>query len=104
MSENLPQKDSLRSVVKACGVAVLAALVLPFLYLTTVALLLSAYVRNFPFPSRGFLRTYTIPSSRLVELPIVGGVCSNYCQLCIKITGADAPSRRTDQNRTQGSR
>ena len=103
MSENLPQKQSPRVVLRACGLAVLTVLALPFLYLTTVALLLSAYVHNFPLPSRGFLKAYAIPSNRLVELPVVGGVCSNYCQLCIKITGANQESQRKDQNRMGSS-
>jgi hypothetical protein len=94
MSENLSPKESQRVVLKACGVAVLTALVLPFLYLTTVALLLSAHVHHFPLPSRGFLKAYAIPSNRLVELPVVGSVCSNYCQMCLKLTGAAEPAER----------
>src|SRR4051812_29622350 len=103
MNENLPLKEPPRVVLRVCGLAVLTALVLPFLYLTTVALLFSAYVHNLPFPSLGFLKAYAIPSNGLVELPVVGSVCSNYCQMCLKITGANQESQRKDQNRMGSS-
>lgn len=97
MSERPEQKERSKALVKMCGLAALAALLLPFLYMATVALLLSAYVHNFPFPSRGFLKAYAIPSNGLVRLPVAGTVCSNYFQACVKLTGANHESQRKDQ-------
>ena len=96
MSEKPTQKEPSKALLRTCALAVLAALLLPFLYLTTVALLLSAYVHNCPFPSRGFLKAYAIPSNGLVRLPVAGTVCSNYFQVCVKLTRADHESKSKD--------
>lgn len=76
-------------VLRACGLSLLLAVLLPFLYLATLALVLSAYVHEYPLPSRAFLKAYAGPSNGLVQLPVVGTVCSNYFQFCVKLTRAD---------------
>ena len=99
MGEESAKESRSRVAVRAAGLVALAAILLPFLYLTTVALLLSAYVHNLTFPSRGFLKSYAIPSNGLCGLPAVGVVYSNYCRACIKLSGGDRESMRTDGNR-----
>jgi len=84
---------------RAIGLLCLTAVMLPFVYLTSVSLLLSAYVHNWPFPSRGFLRLYAIPSNALVRLPAVGRLYSGYCGFCVTLFGGDHESMRTDGNR-----
>jgi len=98
MSEESPKQPRSRIVLKAFSLVALAALLLPFVYLTSVALLLSAYVHNFSLPSRAFLKSYTIPSNGLVGLPGIGVIYSNYCQACIKLSRADQESMRRDAN------
>ena len=85
-------------VLRTSGLLGLATFLLPFVYLASVALLLSAYVHNLPFPSRGFLKSYAIPSNRLAKLPAVGIVYSNYCRACIKLSGGDRERTRTNGN------
>jgi len=67
--------------------------------MTSVALLLSAYVHNFPFPSRAFLKAYAIPSNGMASLPAVGVIYSSYFEVCIQLSGGDHESKRTDRNR-----
>lgn len=68
----------------------LAALsLLPFVYLTSVALLLSAYVHGCSVPSRSFLKEYAVPSNTLAGLPGIGRIYSGYFDLCVVITRAD---------------
>ena len=98
ISEEPTQKELAKALMRKCGLAVLAALLLPFLYLMTVALLLSAYVHDYPFPSRAFLKAYGAPSNGLARLPVAGTVCSNYFQIWVKLTRADDQSQRKDQN------
>jgi hypothetical protein len=71
-------------------------LLLPFIYLTSLAALLSAYVHGCSLPSREFLRVYAKPSNTMVAMPQVGGLYSNYFEFCVRITGADY-----DPNTTQ---
>jgi hypothetical protein len=101
MNDASPQKITLISALKTCGLSVLIAALLPFLYLTTTALLLSAYVHNFPLPSRAFLKAYAGPSNGLAGLPVVGTLYSNYTQVCIKLTAADHQRKHT---KTDGSK
>jgi hypothetical protein len=61
----------------------------PFLYLTSLALLLSAYVHGCSVPSRSFLKNYAIPSNTLAGLPGIGRIYSGYFDLCVVITRAD---------------
>ncbi len=89
MNEALPQKNHPIRMLRVWGLGLAAAVVLPLLYLATLALLLSAYVHGAPLPSRAFLKCYAVPSNGLVQLPVVGTVCSNYFQFCVKLTRAD---------------
>jgi len=45
---------------------------LPFVYLTSLAVLLSLFVHGYKLPSRSFLKVYTIPSNSLAKMPITG--------------------------------
>jgi hypothetical protein len=69
----------------------------PFMYLAIVALLLSAYVHGHSFPSRGFLKAYAAPSNGLVQMRALGPVCSNYFQVCVRLTGADHEKQENQQ-------
>jgi len=100
MCEESRKESWSRTVLRTSGLLGLATILLPFVYLTTVALLLSAYVHNLPFPSRGFLKSYATPSNQLAGLPAVGVVYNNYCRVCIKLSGGDHESMRTDGNRS----
>jgi hypothetical protein len=62
---------------------------LPFVYLASLALLLSAYVHGWAIPSREFLRVYAAPSNLMAAVPAVGSVTSNYFQFCVRVTKAD---------------
>lgn len=62
---------------------------LPFVYLASLALLLSAYVHGWAIPSRAFLRVYATPSNIMAAAPVVGCVYSNYFQFCVRVTRAD---------------
>lgn len=95
MTEAPSQKINSILVLKACGLSALIVALLPFLYLTTVVLLLSAYVHDYPLPSRAFLKAYAGPSNGLVQIPVVGTLCSNYFQVCVKLTAADHPRKQT---------
>jgi hypothetical protein len=105
MNEAHSHKSRRFPVLKACGVSLLVSALLPFVYLATVALLLSAYVHEYPLPSRAFLKRYAVPSNRLVQLPVVGAICSNYFEICVKLTGAaqEGPNRRYGQSTANGS-
>jgi len=100
MSKQPTQKEPLNPLLQTYALAVLVAPLLPFLYLTTLALLLSAYVHDYPFPSRGFLKAYAAPSNGLARLPVAGTVCNNYFQVWVKLTRADDQSQRKDQKPT----
>ncbi len=62
---------------------------LPFVYLTSLALLLSAYVHGCAWPERPLLKAYAAPSNRLVQAPGIGRVYRNYFEFWVRITGAD---------------
>ena len=83
----------LAPILKSASGALLVGCLLPFAYLTTVSLLLSAYVRGCGFPSRPFLKTYAGPSNGHVVLPGAGGVFSNYSRYCDEVTGANYDPR-----------
>ena len=53
----------------AFGGVASALVLVPVLYLTTLALLLSAYAHGYGFPSRSFLKAYAAPSNGLVQAP-----------------------------------
>src|SRR3974390_435579 len=99
MSEESGKANRPRGLLKTASLVLSSVLLLPFLYLTTVALLQSAYVHNLPFPSRSFLKGYAIPSNGMAVLPGIGSVYSNYCRVCMKLSGGDHESLRTDGNR-----
>ncbi|HEX5219767.1 MAG TPA: hypothetical protein VFZ59_09385 [Verrucomicrobiae bacterium] len=67
---------------------------LPFIYLASLALLLSAYVHGWGMPSREFLRVYSIPSNVITTTPAVGSVYSNYFRFCVRATKADYESEQ----------
>ncbi len=89
MQDASPDERVFRPILKWASGAFLVGAMLPFVYLTTVSLLLSAYVHGWGFPSRPFLRAYSGPSNGLVIVPGVGGVFSNYSRLCNKLTRAN---------------
>lgn len=62
---------------------------LPFVYLASLALLLSAYVHGWAIPSRAFLRVYAAPSNSMAAAPVVGSAYSNCFQFCKRVTKAD---------------
>jgi hypothetical protein len=70
-------------------------LVLPFVYLASLALFLSAYVHGWSIPSRAFLRAYAAPSNAMAATPGVGPVFSNYFRACSKVTRADYDPNQT---------
>ena len=73
----------------AFSICAAVVILLPFIYLTSLALLLSAYVHGYSIPSRGFLRAYAIPSNVMVGTKGVSRVYSNYWQFCVRLTKAD---------------
>ncbi len=62
---------------------------LPFIYLTSLALLLSAYVHGWSIPSRSFLKAYAAPSNVMAGAPGVGRLYSGYFDFCVGATKAD---------------
>lgn len=70
-------------------------LMLPFVYLTSLALLLSAYVHGWAVPNREFLKVYAAPSNAMVAVPAVGSLYSNYFQFCVRVTKADYEPNQT---------
>jgi len=66
-----------------------AIFLLPFIYLTSLALLLSAYVHGWSMPSRSFLKAYAAPSNVMAGAPGVGGLYSRYFEFWVKVTKAD---------------
>jgi hypothetical protein len=74
---------------KIIGLSVGALVVLPFIYLTSLSLLLSAHVHGWSIPSRAFLSAYASPSNVITDVPGVGSVYSTYFEFCVKLTKAD---------------
>ena len=64
-------------------------MLLPFVYLTSLALLLSAYVHGWSIPSRSFLRAYAVPSNMMAGAPAVGRIYTRYFEFWVKVTKAD---------------
>jgi hypothetical protein len=62
---------------------------LPFIYLTSLSVLHSAYAHGYPIPSRAFLGAYAAPSNLLADTPVVGGLYSSYYAFCARFTKAD---------------
>jgi len=62
---------------------------LPFIYLLSLAVLHSAYVHGWSFPSRRFLQAYAGPSNVMAVTPGVGRLFEGYYDVCTKLTGAD---------------
>ncbi len=89
MNEPETSKSLWRKCLEVSGGIMAAFLFVPALYLASLALLLSAYVHDWRFPSRAFLKEYAVPSNALVTLPVIGVPCSNYFQFCVKISRAD---------------
>ena len=64
-------------------------LLLPFMYLTSLALLLSAYVHGYRVPSRAFLKAYAAPSNVICKPSGAGHIYTRYFEFCVKVTKAD---------------
>ncbi|HEY9173298.1 MAG TPA: hypothetical protein VI136_13515 [Verrucomicrobiae bacterium] len=84
--------DGLRFAGKVVGLFGAGIFLLPFVYLTSLALLLSAYVHGCAWPTRPFLKAYAAPSNQLVHAPWLGRVYGDYFEFWVRITGADQPS------------
>jgi len=85
------------SEVALCIFAVV--IFLPSIYLTSLALLLSAYVHGYRVPSRAFLKAYAVPSNLICKPSGVGHVYYRYWNFCVKMMKADYdnPSVRHDR-------
>ncbi len=64
-------------------------LIIPGVYLFSLAVLLSAYVHGHSIPSRQFLKVYAMPSNTICSMPGLGPVYKYYFDTCVRITGAD---------------
>jgi len=81
--------DPARSFAWICLSIVAGVFLLPFIYLTSLALLLSAYVHGGGVPSRTFLKAYAAPSNVMAGAPGVGRWYSGYFEFCVRATKAD---------------
>ena len=78
-----------RSFLKMLFWSGVAIILLPFFYLFTLALLLSAYAHGYRLPTRSFLKAYGAPSNVLVTDAPGARVFAPYWQFCVRVTGAD---------------
>src|SRR5437667_8792172 len=81
--------ESPRSFAKTSLCILAAVFLVPFIYLTSLALLLSAYVHGYSVPSRTFLKAYAVPSNVMAGAPGVGRLYSRYFEFWVKVTKAD---------------
>jgi hypothetical protein len=70
----------------------------PFIYLTSLSLLHSAYAHGFSMPSRAFLGAYAAPSNVMASTPGIGRLFSAYYEVCSRVTGADYDPAKKQQH------
>ena len=91
MSEQtMPEKFEPPRPIGRMALCVFAAFfLLPFIYLTSLALLYSACAHGSSLPSRGFLKAYAAPSNVMVTAPGIGGLYASYFRICVRLSKAD---------------